>query len=86
MSDDLFKEYGAGQSSSVQEAIEKFSVDLLMQMCGAPKKIVLDKHTFNKYLFQIAQHHDRETANGIMKATRFTLPTSAGHIEIVSED
>lgn len=86
--DDLFKEYGAGVSS-VTEAIEKFAVDLMLLMCNAPKKIVLDKHTFNRYMIESLQKAPKvprtEEEHAALEKSIRQRATSSGMIEIVCE-
>jgi len=85
---DIFKEYGSQGPSTIQEAIERFSVDLLMLMCGCPKKIVLDKHTYNRYQMEILKNHrdNDEVRAQVMSSKKFSLPLSSGLIEIICED
>lgn len=90
MNEQLFKDYGGGVSS-IQEAIEKFAVDLMMLMCGAPVKIVLDKHTYNRYMLELLKQsvgkdapYTPEQHKQVEDSIRQRV-TAAGTIEITCE-
>lgn len=92
-SDDLFEAYGV-KDKSIQELIEEFSVALMLKMCSPPKKIVLDKHTYGRFIMEIGRKIVRnEEATAIpaevaLQARKIIkeFNTSAGSIEIVCED